>query len=282
MFDKLRDKLGPFPVWVWGLIIGIIIVAYAWYANLRNASTTDDDDAGISKDNPESAVGYGSGIVGSVSDLNNPGDKADLTQHQWLMQAVAAAVNSGTSTLTAQVALQKYLYGAELSSTEAAIVNHAISIVGLPPDDVDIPTVATPTPTPTPTPDDDKTVTDKIKEAVAKQKATDDKAVQKAITDTVKESAAAAAAKVKAQNVARAQAAFDQATAAWESAKAEKAAANAAYKDANKKHNKGKTGSMNETKLKQARIRLDKATSAVITTASKRAAAKAALAAAKK
>lgn len=146
-----KGKIGPLPVWTWGLIIGGFFVVWMWVAN-RNSPV----DVEATTEAPSQDADYGGSVVeGSYgSDFSTvpvvtPGQTEAVTGSEtnadWLRKAIAAVVDQGTvSTLSAQTALQKYLAGQSLSAAEASIVNAATAKVGIPPEGVDTPDAAEP------------------------------------------------------------------------------------------------------------------------------------------
>lgn len=146
MLDKLTAKLGPLPVWVWGLIIGGILVAWQWRSRMGGSSSSDtaEEEAALATVAP-----YGN--FSTVPMATAPADVSNVeqTNQEWLNVAMKAIqANNMGSSLSAQTALEKYLSGRELTAAEAKIVDYAIKAAGLPPQGVqEIPSV-TPTPNP--------------------------------------------------------------------------------------------------------------------------------------
>lgn len=143
MGEKLSAKLGPLPVWAWGVIIGVLIVAWQWRSRMSSAPESDPMEDGPTA----AAAPYGN--FSTVPMQTAPADviQPDRTNDEWMSIALKAIQNNNMgSSLGAQIALQKYLTGRELTETESKIVNFAIQAAGLPPQGVqEIPSV-TPTP----------------------------------------------------------------------------------------------------------------------------------------
>lgn len=141
MMEKLTAKLGPLPVWVWGLFIGGLLVAWQW-ASRRGSDTGTAVDDSSSAAVPSTPVfpdaGNSQGTNTVVTGGNYEATPTERTNGQWLLLAVKAAVEKGVSTLTAQAALEKYLTGQHLTAGEMSIVETALADknVGLPPEGV--------------------------------------------------------------------------------------------------------------------------------------------------
>lgn len=140
--NTLQSKMGPFPVWVWGVLLGGAFVAFYWFSN-RGSVTTDETTT--------DTVATPSGDFSTVPVLpsGDGGVQDESTNAEWLMQAVQAVANAGVSSVTAQTALMKYLNGDPLTASETQIVDRALSKVGLPPEGV----MGTPQPTTPTTPE---------------------------------------------------------------------------------------------------------------------------------
>jgi hypothetical protein len=128
--ERLTRKLGPLPVWGWGVLIGGAFIAWYWYSNTGLGSFDGETD--------EEGTGVGQTLAPS-GDFSTvpimPEEEAETdenTNAEWLIQAVLAAP-AGTSKLAAQAALEKYLNGTDMSAAEQNLVDAIINKIGLPP-----------------------------------------------------------------------------------------------------------------------------------------------------
>lgn len=145
--ENLGKKMGPFPVWVWGVLIGGAFVVWYWVSQQTGTVTTEEEST-------PGTVGTPSGDFSTVPVLPETGGETqdEATNAEWLIQAVNAVANSGVSYVSAQAALMKFLNGGTLTVQEQAIVDKARQLVGPPPEGTSgIPEV-------TPDPDADKSV----------------------------------------------------------------------------------------------------------------------------
>lgn len=155
----LTKKLGPLPVWGWGVIAGVVIlVGYYYYSNNKKAANAGEADVVISSDDLFKSIAGGSGGVGGSGGATSTEPVNYETNTSWRQKGVALLIGSGVSPLKAQAALDNYIQGNPLTSEQAGYVNTVITALGLPPDGTfGIPSVlgapaATPAPTPTVTP----------------------------------------------------------------------------------------------------------------------------------
>lgn len=147
--EKLTQKMGPFPVWVWGVLVGGAFVAWYWFTNAGqpvDEEGTDGTDVG--------QVLAPSGDFSTVPVVPGPEEAVNdqATNAEWLVQALNAARSlPGVSILAAQTALEKYLSNTPLSAAEGAIVEKVLREVGPPPESVGAPSVSPSPTTPKPT-----------------------------------------------------------------------------------------------------------------------------------
>ena len=126
-------KVGPFPIWVWGVGLGGAIVIYLYVKNSQNATSTTpvDTSSGMVDSSlggvPSSSVSSGYPTVGSTTDYTNA---------QWSSAALTAADQFGLSPLGLQTTLDKYLNGETLNSSEQSAVNKILGYLGAPPEGV--------------------------------------------------------------------------------------------------------------------------------------------------
>lgn len=128
--ERLKAKVGPLPVWAWGLIAGGLFTVWYWVSNRGEGTATE---GGVVE--TDGTVGTPSGDFSTVPVVPNEDPVEDEnTNQEWLVQALNAAGTAGVTFLKAQIALQKYLNGQPLTSTEAGIINKIVAVVGPPPE----------------------------------------------------------------------------------------------------------------------------------------------------
>ena len=147
--ETFRGKLGPLPVWAWGAIIGVGIVAYVWFSGKTDDAGETDPDAPTSATSSSSLADAIDGAFLTTPANGGSGSNADIpdtvdTNSAWGMRAIAALIGKGILPLSAQQAIAKYLDEQEMTSDEAKLVNQAIGAVGQPPESVGVPKVAGP------------------------------------------------------------------------------------------------------------------------------------------
>lgn len=134
--ERMTQKMGPFPVWVWGLLIGGAFVIWYW------VSQRDAGQSALADSVEETGtVAPPSGDFSTVPVMPPAdGEVDEHTNLEWSAQAVIAATNTGTSLIAAQAAISKYLNSEKLSASETAIMNKIIAKIGPPPEGVYVPT----------------------------------------------------------------------------------------------------------------------------------------------
>lgn len=154
----LQKKYGPLPLGIWLLVIGGSL-ALAFYLNSRNkesdaGTATEDENSYVvdAGDGQYSTVGSGAGGGSSTGSTGSP-TYAD--NDAWYQAAVNYLIAQGYNAGTADAAIRKYLAGATLSVQEQALVNVAITKLGVPPSP--LPPPETTPGTTNPNPDDDTT-----------------------------------------------------------------------------------------------------------------------------
>lgn len=129
--ENLTKKLGPFPVWVWGVLIGGVVIAWYWYSGFGIAGPPDGGgDPEFTNDQLPPSGDFSERVV--VPESDSGVDQA--TNQEWLSQALNAASSGGGSLLEIRTALQKFLSGEPLSPSEQAHVDRALAAVGQPPE----------------------------------------------------------------------------------------------------------------------------------------------------
>lgn len=127
-------KLGPLPVWAWGLGIGGIIAAVLWYENQSNGAVS----GGLQ--NALGAAGIGAPLdTGSAAspETNLGATSTPLTNATWLQQVLTGAANAaGVPLSQAQLYLQDYLNGTPPNLSGAAetayqsVISNALALGG--------------------------------------------------------------------------------------------------------------------------------------------------------
>lgn len=147
--DRLNDKLGPAPVWVWGAGLGGAILAVQWYRNRSTASTVEDAPsapgpspeaapaASTVADAGEGVSFFASGTYTPVTDgasaaIPPTSDPQPTDNDEWLRLAIirVSARDASLPVLTIEAALFKYLNGQPLTEQESSIVELAIRTIG--------------------------------------------------------------------------------------------------------------------------------------------------------
>lgn len=133
--STMGKKLGPLPIWAWGLAGVGGYVAYKKFAS-RGAAVSSDGTAGASNGGPSSSDGIGvSGQApsgGGVGSGFSDGSSSNTTQ-TWASQAVNYLVQNGQVPIAASNAITAYLAGKPLSPAQQNMVNIALSALGSPP-----------------------------------------------------------------------------------------------------------------------------------------------------
>lgn len=154
-FPDLDKKIAGHSVWVWGAVLGGAVVLYLWWSGRGSSDVTVDPAVDTSTGFPGvQAGGFGGGGGGGVVDTGtDTGDGTDVseppippTNQDWEAKAVNALIALGVPAVSAQTAVEKYLYGETLTFTEYQHMNQVLRQIGLPP----MGTQATPTHEPRP------------------------------------------------------------------------------------------------------------------------------------
>lgn len=157
--DSLTAKLGPLPVWAWGVGAGAAFNIGRYLVNRRKSASVPAEEPapGDADAGPESSVsvgGSGSGYYspGIPSAQVNPGawgtdepsttpatDSAPSTpaapadNDEWRARAVELLTASGMAPLTVDEAVKRYFAGSPLSPQDQAIISTAVRRLGVPP-----------------------------------------------------------------------------------------------------------------------------------------------------
>lgn len=165
--ETLGEKLGPLPVWVWGVGLGVTITGARWAIDKRKAAATPpaaSTDAGT-------PAGAGNGVAGgpgvspgagspatvpavgvpNAGGWNAPADQVagtpttaagPTTNAEWQTLAVEALTADGYPPLTIETAISKYLAGTPITVTEQALISQAFRHQGRPPEGAPVMTTA--------------------------------------------------------------------------------------------------------------------------------------------
>jgi len=141
------EKLGPLPVWGWGLIGGGVIVVGYYLFNRGGSAATDSTVVYTD------ATGYRTSGNPGVDAGSTP-DGYGETNALWLTRASRQVAEMSAASVTdVYNALKKFLAGETLTEKERGYVDTATKTVGLPPEGVEGISPVTPSPgTPTTTP----------------------------------------------------------------------------------------------------------------------------------
>ncbi len=142
---QLTRKVGPLPVWGWGLAVGGGLLA-ASYMRARAGGGGGAEDPGVA---PATATAAGVGNLGdtgtaTVTPAVTPYRATNNDEWRTLASELILGTHLGYSGLAVDTALSKYLSGEPLSIAEQAIVNLAIRLAGSPPTAPPLPIPGTP------------------------------------------------------------------------------------------------------------------------------------------
>ncbi|MFJ7153265.1 hypothetical protein ACIQVT_34550 [Streptomyces sp. NPDC100445] len=154
-------KLGPLPMGVWILAVGggLVLTYYMRRATPTDAGTDTSSDTaapdtgGTGQGSWPYGFPNGVGQTGSTGTGDSTGTDSTLptTNEQWQRRAVQILVGRGYEPTAVDRAIAAYLGGESLTTTQRAIINEAIILIGPPP--VSPPSPTTPDkPPPTTTP----------------------------------------------------------------------------------------------------------------------------------
>lgn len=147
--QALQYRLLGVPAWLWGVVIGGGIAAYAWITRSSGDDVTPAPAAPASTD-------YGDAVdAGDIQGIPTVKDTSPpvTTNPAWIRVVTDRLVALGYDPVQVNNALTKGLAGLTLTAQEAALWNEAVRRYGAPPEGAPPITVDTPTGTPDPTPD---------------------------------------------------------------------------------------------------------------------------------
>lgn len=158
MAMDLQAKLGPFPVWVWGAVIGVGVVVWVWVSSADSSAdgsetvteTVTPTIADSSLLDRAFAGGMAPGYGGAAAPVETPIE----TNTTWASSLLPTLSGKGFAPLDVQLALARYLNGDGLSAEQQKMVNLALTLKGAPPDGVygGLPNAGTETLKPAPKP----------------------------------------------------------------------------------------------------------------------------------
>ncbi len=115
--NAFGGKLGPLPVWAWGVLVAAVILFYVYSRKgkttglVTGPSVTAASPSNVSNI-PLQNTG-GGGTQGGVADTNT----------SWLQQGIRQGSDLGFTPLDTETALRNYLNGSPLTQAQANIVN---------------------------------------------------------------------------------------------------------------------------------------------------------------
>lgn len=152
---QLKGKLGPLPVWGWGLIGGGLVGGYMYYRK-RKAAATANTNAGSQYSGLNSSSNGGSaGELSTTNGQASSGSNVTGSLAGWAAQAVNWLIGQGSNPTDASNAISAYINGQTLTPAQETSVNSALTEFGAPPSGVlpiNVSNTSTTTP-PTPAPD---------------------------------------------------------------------------------------------------------------------------------
>lgn len=146
--DFLGRKVGPFPVWVYG----VAFLGIWYYLERRKSAATSSsatstaagttgtygtDPAGNTGDiDPQTGYVYGSAEDTAALQQSSTGAQSSgqyATNDAWAEAAINYLVGLGDDSVVANSAIEAYLQSQTLTTTQQAMVNSAIQALGAPP-----------------------------------------------------------------------------------------------------------------------------------------------------
>lgn len=126
-----KNKLGNFPVWVWGVFVAIAGLGIYFVYSRRSNNANDVSTTTLSGSGYQTA-----GINDSTRGNNNSIVSTDNNQ-SWLSRASKAVADlTQASPTSVYAALQKWLTGQDISTQEKSWVDRALQTVGNPPESI--------------------------------------------------------------------------------------------------------------------------------------------------
>ena len=139
--DNLKAELGGKPVWFWGLLGGVFVLALYYVFKSKKAATVAGSMAtgqGTVADTLNAAYptvdpNLAGGVYSAPDQTNALGGTTLETKESWVGRAVVIGARYNHSGLYVTNVLNKYFAGTPLTEKEAATVNQIIGAIGLPP-----------------------------------------------------------------------------------------------------------------------------------------------------
>lgn len=135
----LKADLGGKPVWFWGLIGGVFVLALYYVFKSKKAATiagsmaTGQGSVTDTLNNAFPTVDLSTPGGVSTTTNNALGDASLETKESWTGRAVVIGAREGHSSIFMTNAINKYFTGIPLTQAEAGAINSVIAQIGLPP-----------------------------------------------------------------------------------------------------------------------------------------------------
>lgn len=131
---NLNNKLGPLPVWAWGLIGGGLfgVMYYLHHKKAVIAAQNTPNSGSAFTSAGASSNGGNAGELATTGGTSGFGG-AGTSLAQWAANAVNWLIGQGASPADASNALSAYINGSTLTQDQTSIVNQALSQFGAPP-----------------------------------------------------------------------------------------------------------------------------------------------------
>lgn len=126
-----KGKIGPFPAYVWGIIVAAMGLALYFWSKRGSSSTAQDSSTVTLDPNGYQTAGITGGSASSNSIVSGDNNQA------WLSRAAKAVADTySLSPTDTYAALQLWLSGQDITKAQKDIVDKAIRIEGNPPESV--------------------------------------------------------------------------------------------------------------------------------------------------
>jgi len=130
--DTIKEKVGPLPIWAWGVIVGVILLG-VYYLFQRN-KTLKSNSGVVTPDvytGADSSLGYTVPAGNQSSVITETVE----TNQSWITKAVRYLSEQGYNSADAQVWLQQYVSGIPIVGDKAkAAIQEALDRFGTAPD----------------------------------------------------------------------------------------------------------------------------------------------------